>query len=536
MADGFDGRGYRLVFEGDGRSIDVDDPIAHLGRHSDCTVVVTGDGVSRRHATILRSADGWRVQDRGSENGTWVNGESIVSTDLEPGDVIALGTTRIRFERRTARTTRVRFSQDQAGPLSAYLSLPDSPTANAPTGDDGSASDWGLDLVNRAARSLLLEHTLDETLERIMDLVFERLPAERGCICLVDAETGQRDPRVMRTQGDGPGDIAISESIVEHAIGGRKAVLVRDAPNDPRFHHQTSIKRAGIGAAMCAPMIHEGQVHGFLYVDVGSARVFQRRQLEAFAALAVLSGIGVHQVRLRDRAGRERSIRQRLERYSSPAVVDAIVASGGDRSGDGATVDASILFADLGGFTSFSEQASPTDVIALLNDVFARLTDAVFAFDGTLDKFTGDGLMAVFGAPLADPDHARHAVEAAIQMMRTFAEFRAASTLDGSALALRIGINSGSVVAGDVGSAIRKDYTVIGDAVNVASRLESQVASDGEIVIGPSTRAHLGAETPCEALEPRRLKGKAEPVTPYRVAWTRVRGSEDRTADAPPDQ
>ena len=178
-------------------------------------------------------------------------------------------------------------------------------------------------------------------------------------------------------------------------------------------------------------------------------------------------------------------------------------------------LEVSVLFLDLSGFTALSENLSPGDVIKLLNGVFGRFTAAVFQHEGTLDKFMGDGMMAIFGAPLPQEDHAVRAVNAALLMQDKLAEFNA-STEDAD-IRMRIGINSGLVTAGDIGSPDRKDYTVIGDAVNVASRLESAVAKPGQIVIGPRTHELLAGAIPCTELTEAQLKGRLKAVIPYLV-------------------
>jgi adenylate cyclase len=178
--------------------------------------------------------------------------------------------------------------------------------------------------------------------------------------------------------------------------------------------------------------------------------------------------------------------------------------------------EVTVLFGDLKGFTTFCERSTPTRVVEVLNAVFGRLSDIVFRHQGTLDKFMGDGLMVFFGAPLRSPDHAKQAVCAALDMLATLEDFNRGRDPDAH-IAIRIGINTGPVVVGDVGSPIRKDYTVIGDTVNVASRLESSVARENQIVVGPATRAALGKEFEYEPLPPVKLKGKQETVQPFRV-------------------
>ena len=208
----------------------------------------------------------------------------------------------------------------------------------------------------------------------------------------------------------------------------------------------------------------------------------------------------------------------RLARYSSPAVVEKILEAPG--AGMGAMVaeesEVSILFADLTGFTTMAERLPPSEVILILNQIFERLTGAVFELEGTLDKFRGDGMMAFFGAPLPMPDHAERAVEAALRMQEALAALNAAR--EGfRAIHMRIGVNSGSVVVGDIGSPQRKDYTVIGDVVNIASRLESSVAKPGDVVIGEATWLLAKHAFECEALDEVQLKGRKKTVQPYRV-------------------
>jgi adenylate cyclase len=212
-------------------------------------------------------------------------------------------------------------------------------------------------------------------------------------------------------------------------------------------------------------------------------------------------------------------IRRLFARYTSDAVVDEILKSG-EVVLSGEKRDVTVLFADIRNFTSIAETYPPDQVMGLLNGVLGRLTDAVLAHGGTLDKFLGDGVMAVFGAPVAHDDDAARAVRAALQMMDSVRE-QNTSGEHVTPLELGIGINTGLVVAGSVGSARRTEYTCIGDAVNIAARLCS-LAGGGEILVGASTAeraAKAGWES--ELLPPVKLKGKAQPVPLYRVTTPR---------------
>jgi adenylate cyclase len=163
-----------------------------------------------------------------------------------------------------------------------------------------------------------------------------------------------------------------------------------------------------------------------------------------------------------------------------------------------------------------SEKMSPSSVALLLNDYLSRMTDVIFKYEGTLDKYIGDAIMAVFGAPLDMPDHAQRAIRTALEMQVRLAEWNA-ERREGPAFRVRIGINSGKAVAGEIGSVNKKEYTVLGDTVNTASRLESSVAKPGSVVIGQQTLAMVEGQFDCRPLGSFALKGKEKEVLVYEV-------------------
>ena len=174
--------------------------------------------------------------------------------------------------------------------------------------------------------------------------------------------------------------------------------------------------------------------------------------------------------------------------------------------------EVTVLFADLSRFTPMVEGAEPTQVAQVLNSAFEQLTQAVFLYDGTLDKYMGDGVMAVFGAPLPQVNHAVRAIRAAL-LMRQLLEGLNQGRPQDQALRMRIGINSGPAVVGDIGSLTRKDYTVIGDGVNIAAYLESLTKQYGtDILISEHTLHEIGDEFTTRLVDRVRIKGKKEPV------------------------
>lgn len=222
------------------------------------------------------------------------------------------------------------------------------------------------------------------------------------------------------------------------------------------------------------------------------------------------------------RVGEARRVRSVFARYTSEAVVEEVLSRPEGVVLDGERRETTILFADLRRFTPLAESLAPEQTVRVLNEVLGRLADAVLTFGGTLDKFLGDGLMAVWGAPVQRSDDPLRALQAARRMVRSVEQLRTGPQANAepelfSAIQIGVGLNTGWVVAGNVGSAVRTEYTCIGDAVNVASRL-CGLAEPGDILLGERTHALVRELGRFETLPPVQLKGKSQPVPVWRVA------------------
>lgn len=538
---------YTDTKSGDELTFVVENKDGIIGRSSDCDWVLNHESVSRAHAQLSRREERWFITDLESKNGVRINTFRVQEEAIRDGDRIDLGTAQLIVEIKPVdsptRSGQVQFIENElpnqhteifemSGLSSLLVASGQKPSALSGLGqasEDGTKErgslaqyegDAMIRLVSEAAEALISCESLDQTLERILALVFNNLPAERGLICLHDEENPSRQPNVMRTKSGIPDEpIQVSSNIVSHVLEKKQALLVRNTLTDDRFGAAQSVIMMDIHSAMCAPLYREDRVAGFIYVDRQSGNEpFETEHLLALSALAVISAVAVETAVLRDSIRHEQELRSRLARYSSPTVVDQILKGPNSGALDMVTDEREItvLFADLEGFTALAENLPPADVIRMLNRVFERLTQVVFSLEGTLDKFQGDGMMAFFGAPLAMPDHAERAVKAALQMQKALDELNPEGTEENS-IRMRIGINSGSAVVGDIGSPQRKDYTVIGDVVNTASRLESEVARSGQIIVGESTWERVRSTFDCEPLGELQLKGKQKKVSPFRV-------------------
>lgn len=210
-------------------------------------------------------------------------------------------------------------------------------------------------------------------------------------------------------------------------------------------------------------------------------------------------------------------VKQTFQKYVSRQVVEKIMGAPVQELLMGERRHVTIVFSDIRGFTTLSENMNPEEVLKLLNEYFEAMIEVLFKYEGTLDKFLGDGLMAVFGAPIAHPNDSERAVRASLEMLQRLEGFNKARRQKGLVeLGTGIGIHSGTAVAGNIGSEIRKEYSVIGDTVNTAARLQG-IAGGNEILISSSTYQEIKDLVHAELLPPQTLKGKADHIEVYRV-------------------
>ena len=516
------------------RSLSLTKDRVTIGRMADNDLVLPDHTVSRNHAEFQRTPEGWMLRDLGSRNGTQMNGALVQEALVQPGATILFGRFEVRFEEEEssevligsagsdepiAEGTIIR-SADEVRSLLAASPMPEKKVLGAKDIERLAKTSRILAVLSEVSRTLLSADTVEAVLEKIMDVIFQYVQAQRAAILLADPVTGELQPRSVRQVGDQKDTIQISRTIARKVFDEGVAILSQDAQVDPRFQAGESIRFLGIRSALCVPLKAEDKVLGLIYVDTPmKVKAYEEFDLELLTALGGFAAVGISQAALRAAIEAARIARSRLERYHSPSVVERIVSGGGageDFRLDAREMEATILFADLVKFTSLSENMAPRDVATLLNEYFSTMTDVIFNHEGTLDKFIGDCIMAIFGAPIPAPDHARRAVRAALEMRVALEEFNAQHP-GGPALGFRIGINTGSVVAGDIGSPRRMEYSVLGTTVNAASRLQSEVAEPGQIIIGELTRRQLADGFECVKIGDVKVKGLRTPLPCYEV-------------------
>ena len=528
----------QVLFEIDGQQkvFNLEREEATIGRSVDNDIVLNDFSVSRRHAYLRRENDAWVLHDNQSTNGIRVNDRPVPRATVGDGDQAVIGTFVLRFQEQPDARGRRRGLDSTSTcirPIAEFnldfglekeaAPPPDSTQHRKRAVLDVAYKNKVFEILVQVAKTLISADDLETVLAKVMDLIFEYLPIDRGFLLL--EEQGNLALRLSRYKsGRRPtsdGSAPYSRTIVDMVVRQKVAVLTSDALADERFEAGASIRMQQIRSAMCAPLWNRDSVIGVIHVDsplhVGT---FTEQDLDLLTALSNFAAVAIERARLHDKVAEERRIRGRLERYHSPAVVDEIIADA-EVTGDfnaARTKTVTILFADLVGFTSWSEKMPAEDLAALLTRFFTLGSDAIFSQDGTIDKFIGDAVMAFFGAPIDQPDHAERAVAAALKMREGLEAWNAQRKAEGlPRLEARIALNTGEAIVGEIGSERRVDYTVLGNAVNVAARMEEFVATPGDIVIGPATYEGIRNRFRVSRLGHYSLKGLSTQVPMYKV-------------------
>ncbi len=455
---------------------------ALVGRAPECDVVLDHTSVSRHHAALVITGDRVDVIDLQSLNGTFVNTQAVRGeVQIALGDSLTFGSVPGVVECIDDDDDSVFLGQTVLRRRADVFVADQVAVIDAPQ---------LIRLLGEIARTLIATLTLPETLTKVVDLLFAHIRAERAFILMRDSASGTLVPVLSRWSDGRPEEHpAVSKTVLDTAMTRRLALVTSDALVDTRFGSAQSLLSTEVRSIMCAPLYATHEPIGALYADNTIANQFSEADLELFTALTNYSAVAIAQARMAEQLIEERRVRERLQRYHSPAVVDRILArEGHDSVLSAQELDISVLFADIVQFTTTAESMRPTDVATMLNTFFSRTVEAIFAEEGTVDKFMGDAVLAIFGAPVEQSDHASRAVRAAQAMRRVVSELNAEAVFP--PIRVRYAVNSGVAIAGDIGSEKRQEYTVLGDVVNIAARLK-EIAQPDQIVISAATSDRL---------------------------------------------
>jgi adenylate cyclase len=529
-----------------------------IGRAPDNTVVLDDPRASRYHAHINQTEHGTFTiidgavingQLRRSANKVFINGEPRFEHQLKNGDRITIGASTLRFDQPAEeRATDVRYDDKPLGHTQLLISANDVMSTVLRSKDEVTTSpspqrDKVLETLQRKANILSALYEMSKTLgsvfdlnaifEKATDIIFRSTPADRVVALLAeqnDGEDGKLTPIAMRARDNRleahARKLSIGRTITRKVMKDRVALLSQDAASDEQFAGVDSIVSQGVRSTICAPLMTETGVHGALYADrLDPFAAFKPDDLELISAVAAQTAIAVENARAHERLAREEVARANYSRFLPEVVVKQMLENPDSFKLGGVSQTITILFADIRGFTRISEHAPPEKIVGLLNRYFSAMTDIIFAHGGTLDKYLGDGLMALFGAPTATPDDASNALNAAVAMQRRLLGINRELRDEGfPEIGVGMGLHTGEVIVGYIGSDRRSEYTAIGDTVNTSSRLESN-ARGGEILISDATAKAAHSRYKLQPREPIMVKNREQPVKLWEVDWQRASGS-----------
>ncbi len=513
-----------------------------------------------------------------SANKVYVNAQEVLEKELATGDELTIGTSTLKFELATetqahgipaASDMTPVFPDDGATINSGIteveksLNYDDKPLGNTQfvisaneiiekstktsTKDDFIESDLiketpeeELKELRRKAQILEMLYEMSKTLgttfdlekifDKATDLIFRVTPSERVVALLADETVDGKIldyslyPIAAKAREDATGKfvekLTISRTITQKVMREKVALLSQDAKTDEQFSGAESIVSQGVRSTICAPLITESNVHGVVYADrLDPFSAFSQDDLELISAVAAQTAVAVEMIKAHKRLAREEVARANYSRFMPEYVVKELLEKPDSFKLGGVNQTITVLFADIRGFTAFSEEQNPERVVGLLNRYFSAMSEIIFENGGTLDKYIGDGLMALFGAPSASANDADNAVKAAIAMQKRVVTLNKELKSEGyPEIATGIGLHTGIATIGYIGSERRSEYTAIGDTVNLASRLESN-AKGGQILISEATGKACTETFQIRKCEPLNVKNRLEPVSLFEVKW-----------------
>lgn len=522
-----------------------------IGRHPDSTLQLLDRLISKEHAEISLTENGlYEIRDVGSRNGTLLNGESVtVPQVLRDGDELTLGNHVLRYfdadvdndsmdeVEKASREANIALSAESLKRISGenhpHVNQPDMPTAmirkrmgepflheSQIKSEERIRKDYeklraAAELSQEASRA----SNLDDLLKIIMDKAFSLFNADRVAILLRDDVHSPMRTRVAMTKSRKPiHQFKMSATLLDEVILEKSAVLSGDALADQRFSGADSIIVENVRSTMCVPLIVGDEVMGVINLDTQfMTGAFTEKDLTILTGFARQAAFLLQQSLMFEKDRQNAVIRNNLRRIIPPHLVDDVMSGKFELQKSGRRIHSTVLFADIRGFSNMTEQNEPETIVNMLNDFFEKMVACVFRHDGSLDKFVGDEVMAVWGLGVPIEDHAAQAVLCAIDMMQAVDELnkqREEKMLP--CFQIGIGIASGMMIAGYMGSTQAMSYTVIGDTVNLGARL-CAAAQPGEILINGDAWKGLKGRVDGMGLPPIMVKGKREPVEIYRI-------------------
>ncbi len=462
-----------------------------IGRRSDNDIVVADLSASRVHAEIWYNPEDNQltIYDLGSTNGTYVNRERLTAPrKLAVKDVIRIG--------QHLMTVTYQDSTKSLPPLAGKTQLL--------TRDIVLESiDQHAVLMYEAARKLNTVLDVETVLREVSSMIKMSLGADR---CEV----------ILRDQFDHLRELGFPVTIARMAIERASVVNIPDIALEPdQVRASASLLR--IRSVLCVPVISADEVIALIYMykTVPAERPFDQQDVQLAVAISHQTALTLQRMQLLERVSEEQRVRQLLERFVSPSQAEYILKNYQTTGALPGLAEhrVTVLFADIVDSTGLAERLGPIKFGNVLSSYYQQMTDIVFQYDGLIDKYLGDGIMAVFGLTGDVKNHEEKAVRAALEMLD---RLELMNEQIGENIIIGVGVNTGEVVAGYVGTRQRVEHTVLGDTVNVAAGLQ-EIARPNRLVVGPATQAAVVGAFETRRVGSLTVKGRAREVHAYEI-------------------
>jgi class 3 adenylate cyclase len=516
-------------------SFTLDKPLIKIGRAVHCEVVIPDVLVSREHCQIQVKADNLLLEDLKSVNGTLVNGQRITRAELKPNDRIRVGLSEMVVEKiqeqkpvippadpgpqetaakfpKAAKPAAVEGPEGkglsgsegqivQPPPAAAGPAPTPSEKPIAPKGREAKVPSIPLVLQNQEAPLLLAVHPDCSRLEPLLQplqgsgVIVKKVSELKQVHSFLD--TSPPDCILLCSTLEGAGQIC--QEIKSHPLSGPIVLLIEEE-----------------GWERTLPMIETGADEVLLHPDPVELQVRLRNLLELNRLRKEAAQLNSQMEQRVSEDVSEVGRITRLKRYLSPQVVAAVLSGEESHVLKPTRKEVSIVFSDLRNFTHFSETAEPEEIMSMLSDFHTLYGEIIFQYDGTLERFAGDGVMVFFGAPVPFKDHAARAVAMAVTARERLEGLRTKWKKLGYTLDVSFGIATGFVYVGNIGFEGRMDYAAIGKTTNLAARLCAR-AKGGEILINRKTLFRVEDMVEVEEIGALEVKGFSEPVTAYNI-------------------
>lgn len=475
-----------------------------IGRLPDNDILLPDPSVSREHCVIFKDSEEYYIRDLESTNGTFLNTVRIVTPcKLKEGDTIDIGEYTCIFRLGipeikkplpgTQRTINVETLQER-------LFIRHGNRIN------NNRVNMHFYILHQLAKSLLSNPDILYVYETALTMLLQSIEAERGVI--------------IRYNEKGVLEIATKKTTLDEKIHNMPEINMKIANEalDKIATIITTDKHASRNI-ICSPLWEKSKLYGAIYLDTDiKKQAFSDIDLELLTAVANMVAIAIKQSELNEKFKKETLLRHNLEQYFSPDIVKEILSNSAEMSKVNVGAEeryGTVMFIDIKDFTTLSENLPPKELVEILNAYLEICSKTIFKYNGSVNKFIGDGVMSVFGLPFPLENDAESAINAGIEIIKLIRDFTSKLSPQ-KRFKLKIGINSGRVIAGNIGSSHRLEYSVLGDVVNVASRIEG-IAKPDQILIGESTYEMVKNRFNTNEVGNIWLKGKNESIRVFEV-------------------